>query len=495
MFRAGLIQRIASACRRAAGAARAMAAPALTAALALAGSVPAAAQTVVIASETAPTVRLHVPAGKSAPLPVDPQVSSVVVAQPDTAKVGQAGPHELYVMGRDVGATNILVYGPGAQLLQQVEVDVGYDAPQIAADIAAALPRERITVTDLSQAVLLTGHVSSTEAAETARAIAERSAPEAVISHLDVHPSQVLLEVRLVETSSIRLREISAQLAASDHAHLAGRIGSGFLGTETPFTQIDAPGGAGRFDLDARLQALEQKGEARILAQPSLVALTGEPASFRAGGELPYPVPQSRDRLAIEFRPYGTAVAFQPEVQANGMIRVFLKAEVSGLDTANSIRIGGVRVPGLITRRVTTAADLRDGQTLMFAGLSEDNRDLAAQGAPLVSRIPVVGPMLTSWRARHSRRELAVFVTPRLLDGAATPADVGVPQLAQAPPTAPAAEPPHRSPADRALADARRVTHKALELPRRGWSAVRTWTGRLWAAATAPPPQTVVAAR
>jgi pilus assembly protein CpaC len=297
-----------------------------------------------------------------------------------------------------------------------------------------------------------------------------------------------------VETSSIRLREISAQLAASDRVHLAGRIGSGFLGAETPFTQIDAPGGAGRFDLDARLQALEAKGEARILAQPSLVALTGEPASFHAGGELPYPVPQSRDRLAIEFRPYGTAVAFQPDVQANGLIRVSLNAEVSSLDTANSVRVGGVTVPGLITRRVTTAADLRDGETLMFAGLSEDNRDLAAEGAPLLSRIPLIGPALTSWRARHSRRELAIFVTPRLLSGAATPADVGVPRLAEAATPLPT-EASSRRAGDRAMTDARRLAHGALELPRRGWRVVRTWTDRLWAAATAPRPEAVVAAR
>ncbi|HET6970779.1 MAG TPA: pilus assembly protein N-terminal domain-containing protein, partial [Phenylobacterium sp.] len=335
--------------------------------LALMAAAPAAAEDV--ASEAAPSITLHVPVGKSAALPVSDQVTSVVVGQPDTAKVGVSGPHGLYVMGRDVGATNLLVYGPNARLLQVVNVDVGYDAQQIEADIAEALPGEQIRVVDLSQGVLLTGQVSSSEAARTALDLAERSAPDAVVSHLEVRPSQVLLQVRLVEASSSRLREISTALAASDRVHFGAVVGGGLIGPEAAFTQIEAPGGAGRFDLDARLQALEQKGELHILAQPTLAALTGERASFRAGGEIPYPVPEGRSRVTIQFRPYGAGLVFQPDVQANGFIRIRLTTEVSAVDPAHGVRLYGVNTPALLTRRVSSAADMRDGETLMFAGL------------------------------------------------------------------------------------------------------------------------------
>jgi len=161
----------------------------------LAAATPAAAQ--VLASESVTTTTLHVPAGKSAPLMVGADVERIVVAQPEIAKVDQVGPQSLYVLGRDIGQTNLLIYGAGGRLLRTVDVEVGYDAPQLQADLRDALPAERIAVQSLTGGLLLTGAVSTSEAQATAEALAEHAAPGSVVSILDVRPSQVRLEVRL----------------------------------------------------------------------------------------------------------------------------------------------------------------------------------------------------------------------------------------------------------------------------------------------------------
>ena len=470
----------------------------LAAVLALAGSPAQAADAEYLAPETSAVSTLHVPVGKSAALRVNGPVSRIVIAQPEIAQVAAAGPHGVYVMGRDHGATNLLVYGRGSELLQVVNIAVGYDGRQLEDDLRAALPDERVTVETLNDGLLLRGQVSSSEAADAVTALAEHAAPGAVVSQLDVRPSQVMLEVQLVEIGDESLRDLGVQLAA-DGSHLTLRSGSGLVGADTPQTRARVHTNLAGLDLNAAVQALESRGEARTVAQPRLVAMSGEKAGFLSGGEFPFPVPQGDGKITIQFRPYGAQLNVVPTVQGNGMIRLRLASELSSLDPRNALTVGGVTVPALLTRRASTTADLKDGETLLIAGLFQDGSDTQTNSTPFLGRL------LASERYHAQRLQLSLLVTAHLVGGSASDARQAR-DLAKAdeivsrevdPAPAPKAAKPSRLPkfiaksplASAVVTRATEVAHKVLDLPRKGWTLVQSWTRRAvgTARARAPP--------
>ena len=460
----------------------------LAATLAWSGAGAATAQT--MSPEPAPKVAVQMAVGKSEPLVLDGPVSRVVVSQPETAKVAVAGPGAIYVMGRDVGATNLLVYGPGDRLLQMFDVNVGYDGRQLEADIRESLPGDRIEVATLSTGVVLRGSVSTPEAKAVALDLAERAAPDAVISTLEVRPHQVLLEVQLVEASEEDLRDIGFDVSATG-PRLTAASGSGLVGASPPHDTIRVQGTAGDLRLDAALRALETRGAARILARPQLLALSGETAAFRSGGEFPFPVP-TRDGVTVEFRPYGTALAMRPTVQANGLIRLELTSEVSSLDPRNSLRVQGFTVPALLTRKVSTTLEVRDGERFLFAGLFSETDERQAAQTPGLSDLPGVGRLFRAQRDRSQRLQLALIVTARLVEG--PNADAGTPrepdELLDEPTEAraaairptPSADRAKRTDSPIARAVAQRVAtlaHALAEGPGRAWTVARAWSRQL----------------
>jgi pilus assembly protein CpaC len=470
----------------------------LAAVLAFAAAPAQATDAEYLAPEASVVSTLHVPVGKSAALRVEGPVSRIVIAQPEIAQVAAAGPHSVYVMGRDHGATNLLVYGRGAELLQVVNIAVGYDGPQLEDDLRAALPDERVTVESLNGGLLLRGQVSTSEAAAMVVALAEHAAPGAIISQLDVRPSQVMLEVKLVEIGDDTLRDLGVQVAA-DGSHLTLRSGSGLVGAGAPQTRVRAHGDLAGLDLTAALQALEQRGEARIVAQPRLVALSGEKAGFLAGGEFPYPVPQDDGKVTIEFRPYGASLNVIPTVQTNGMIRLRLASELSSLDSRNALQLAGGTVSALLTRRASTTADVKDGETLLIAGLFQDGSEAHSNATPYLGRLPA------SERARRQRLQLSIMVTAHLVGGPASDArqardlaradEIESREVDPAPPKvrlAKAGRLPRlvaRSPlASAVVARAASVGHAVLDLPRKGWTLVQAWARRTVGAARARAP-------
>lgn len=394
------------------GACRDLGAP-LGLALMLLSIHPAAAQTML--AEPSATSTLHVAVGKSAPFSLYGDVRRVVVAQPDIAKVDTAGPNSLYVIGREVGSTNLLVYGPDALLLQVVNIDVGYDGPQLSEELAAALPGEAITAEALSTGILLRGSVSNPEAAAVAEDLADRAAPGEVTTLIDVRPHQVMLEVKLIEASEEDLRDIGVDLSATGD-HVSALTGAGLFGVDAPQSVIRGGGRVAGLDLDAALLSLERRGAVRILARPRLLALSGHKASFQSGGEFPYPVP-SRDGVTIEFRSYGTSIAVLPTVQANGLIRLALSSEVSSVDSRNSIRIGAIAVPALSTRKVETTLEVRDGERFLFAGLFSDVEEDKASQTPWMADLPMVGGLFRANFVRSQRLQLAIIVTASVVEG------------------------------------------------------------------------------
>lgn len=397
-------------------------------------------------SEPVASATVQAPLDTAIGLRADGPVGKVVVSQPETAQVGAAGPDGLYVIGSQPGTTNLLVYDREGRLTQTLDVQVGPDALALRELLAAALPGEAIAVKALSSSLLLEGEVSSPSVAAIAETLAERIAPDAVISRLHARRSQVLLDVRIMEVSTRGLREISGAIAITNGPELAVDIGGGGIGLDTPHGIAQVRGGSGRLDFEATVRALEDKGQLRVVAQPSLVTLSGETASFQAGGEFPFPTPQDEDKIAIEFRPYGAAMTFKPVVQENGLIRVSLDAELSDIDPSVGLRVAGLSVPGLKVRRVTTVAELRDGEAFLIAGLFEDSSVTLSREPPFLSRVPVLGrllgPVFSAVRKKETRRELAIVVTPHVGRQATSP--LGERSLLAQIETAPArvAEPP-----------------------------------------------------
>jgi pilus assembly protein CpaC len=370
-------------------------------------------------SEYARSRTINVPKNKSLSFRLDSPASKIVVAQPETAQIVATTDRSFYVRGKALGATNLLIYGQGGQLQEVVDIRVGYDAEALQADLAAALPGEVVEVRNLGEGLLLTGEVSTTAVQNRAKSLAEKFAPEAVTSALTVRASQqVILEVRVLEAGRSALKEAGFDITAANNSHFALATGSGLLGSISPQGALRLSGSIGTANVDVVLRALEEKGVIRTLARPNLVALSGEKAKFLAGGEFPFPIPQDRDTIGVEFREYGVKLEFEPVVQDNGLIRLRVAPEVSQLDTRNSLRVLGVDVPALTVRRTETTVELKEGEAFAVAGLFQQDYVNQVRQLPGMGDVPVLGPLFRSSRWRRQETELVVIVTPRLATAA-----------------------------------------------------------------------------
>jgi len=385
---------------------------AFAATLALLAAAPAAAD--AFPSEQAPSRVIHVPRDKSLSFRLDAPASKIVVAQPDTAEIVATTDHSFYVRGREYGATNLLVYGPGGRLKEVIDVRVGYDAAALEDDLRRALPGEDVRVQTLGEGLLLTGLVSTPSVAARAKALADRYAPDAVTSTLTVQAAQqVVLEVRVLEATRSALQDFGLSGLIQGNDFVFG-YGNGVLGNSAPNGVLQISGRSGSVSFDLELQALEEKGVIRTLARPNLVAVSGEKASFLAGGEFPYPVPQDLDKITLEFRTYGVKLDFQPFVQDNGLIKLMVAPEVSQLDPANALRVNGITVPGLITRRTSTTVELKSGDSFAVAGLLQNDYQNLIRQFPVLGDIPVLSALFRSSRWKRNETELVIVVTPRL---------------------------------------------------------------------------------
>lgn len=391
---------------------------ALACALTLAVAHPAPAD--VFHSEPVRHRVIYVPRDKSLAFRLDGPASKIVVAQPDTAEVVATTDHSFYIQGKQLGSTNLLVYGAGGALHEVIDVRVGIDAQGLQEDLAAAFPGDPIRVRALGEGVLLEGDVANTGVAARAAAMAQRYAPNAVTSNLTVRSAQeVVLEVRVLEANRNLTHDMGVQ-GKVQNGSFAFAWGSGLIGANSPSTLLSLTGGSGSTSIDVQLQALEAKGVVRMLARPNLVAVSGEKASFLAGGEYPYPVPQMGSggagaTITIEFREYGVKLDFKPVVQDNGFIRMEVSPEVSQLDFTNSLRIQGYTVPGLSSRKTSTTVDLRNGDSLAIGGLYQRDYTNDVSQVPGIANVPVLGALFRSARFQKSETELMIIVTPRLV--------------------------------------------------------------------------------
>jgi pilus assembly protein CpaC len=386
------------------------------------------------------TASVVVPVGKSDDVRTDAPFVDIMVGNPDIADVNALTDHTLSILGKKIGTTRVSIYGADKRLIGVFDVEVSYDTSALAAELARRFPRNHLHVSTVNGRILLTGTATDGVSLDQAIQVAKQFGPEIINSVQVAQPQQVMLEVRFVEASREADRELGVQWAIGSQQKsgsvLANLGTAGLIGTATPpFGVIAASVLSQGLQVNATLNALEQRGLARRLAEPNLVALSGETASFLAGGEYPIPVPgQGLGQITVDYKQYGVSLAFTPTVLSGNLINLKIIPEVSQLDPANSVAIGGgIVVPALTVRRATTTLELRDGQSFVLAGLLQNNLSTTQQQLPWIGDVPVIGALLSSKAYQKQETDLVIIVTPHLVqptrpgDMVATPLDNALP--------------------------------------------------------------------
>ncbi|MEL6473076.1 MAG: type II and III secretion system protein family protein [Pseudomonadota bacterium] len=377
---------------------------------------PANAWTVRSASADDETLLLE--RGRSAVIEASAPFATLVVADPNIADAMATSDRSFFLRGAEPGHTTVLIYDERGDLIELIDVQVALGLDALRGDLEALLPGEEISVHAVHDGIFLDGQVTTAEAADLAMKLAERHVPNGVANGMRIGTSeQVLLEVRFVEASRQAVKEfgIGNSIVSGDFTALSdGGTFSG-LAARTVATVTNV----GTENIDLTLSALEDKGVLRTLARPNLVALSGDTASFLAGGEFPVPVAGDGDgNVSISFRKFGVSLEFTPTVLGDGLVNLKVTPEVSALDTANSIRSDGFEIPALSVRRADTAVELRDGQAFAIAGLLQNSYANDIAQTPWLGNVPVIGALFSSKRYQRNETELVIIITPRLVQPA-----------------------------------------------------------------------------
>ena len=372
-------------------------------------------------------------------------VAEVFVADENVADVHASSPSQIYIFGKAAGNTTVYATDRSGRVVYSASVRVGQNLGSVAQMLEVAMPEADITATPMNGMVLLTGTVAQpTDAAEAERLVkALVGANVEVVSRLrTATPQQVYLQVRIAEVSRTLARDIGTNLLSRDSSggFLFG-LGRGSPGTfnvangpANPITGViqqtltgvtfnnpadtTTLGAAGHLlgmDILGTLNLGETTGQVVTLAEPTLVALSGESATFLAGGEFPVPIPQSLGTVTIEYKQYGVGLAFSPTVLENGRISIRVRPEVSELSATGSVRFNGFEIPSLTTRRVETTVELGSGQSFVIGGLMRNSNSNSIDRAPILGNIPILGALFRSTRYRREETELLIVVTPYLV--------------------------------------------------------------------------------
>ncbi len=371
------------------------------------------------ASQNAKTMKIT--KAKPKTVRTDRSFSEIVVGDPEVATVSPLTDRSFYVVGTAPGTTGIALYDSESNLVGLLDIEVGANTNQINAALSAALPKSSVKATTSNGKVILKGKAKGAGAAAKAREIAKKFDPELVDTVKIEGSQQVNLEVRFIEARRTKGKDVSvrtgfnkgsgAALSNAPDSTLTSLLTGGL-----PFGQFVTNIVQSGTNVDLAITALEQKGLARSLAEPNLVALSGDTASFLAGGEFPIPVAQDADTISVQFKPFGVGLKFTPTVLDNGLINLKLAPEVSEIDPTNEVAVGGgISVPGLVVRRAETTLELRDGQTFVLGGLLQKSSTYNKRQLPWIGDVPILGALFRSSDFQKQETDLVIIVTPRLV--------------------------------------------------------------------------------
>ena len=293
------------------------------------------------------------------------------------------------------------------------------DTDQLASTIRASVPDAKIKVGSANGRVVLSGEADDAVAAEKANQIATRfSGKEDVINSVNISSSQqVQLNVRFVEINRQAGQDLGAKYSANFAYGFGGRNVTIDPGTVPAAGTGEIIGSllSNGVSIDIAVKALEERGLARMLAEPNLIARSGETASFLAGGEFPIPVSEDNGKISVTYKKYGVSLDFTPTVLKDGLVSLDIAPEVSSIDASASYNIGNISVPGFIVRRAKTSVDLKNGQSFMIAGLLQTQNDVTTSRIPGLGKMPVLGSLFSSKSYQRRETDLVILVTPYLV--------------------------------------------------------------------------------
>lgn len=391
-------------------------------------------------------------AGTSRVVNLSAVMSDVVIADPSVVDVHVRSQRQLYLIAKGTGQTDVSVTTAGGKVIYRATVRVNNNLTSIDQMLRLAMPESDIVVSTMNKMVLLTGTVAAPEDAAEAERLVSAYVGDGtqVVSRLrTATPLTVNLQVRIAEVSKTLTKTLGFNLATAD-------LTSGFkfgLGQGRGFINdvwtIGGPLGVGKglkpitdgagkvigsgvtsidsgstiaadtnllgLNLLAALDLAENQGLAATLASPNLTALSGETASFLAGGEIPIPRSAGLGEVSVEYKQYGVSLAFTPTVLADGRISMRVRPEVSQIDESSGVRLNNLSVPGIATRRAETTVELGSGQSFMIGGLMTANTGNSMQKTPFLGDLPILGNLFKSSSFQRRETELVIIVTPYLV--------------------------------------------------------------------------------
>ena len=383
---------------------------------------------------------LHVFVGKSVIINVQERLKRVLSSNPAAVETLVTSPTQVVVEGKAAGTSSLILWDEAGNS-QLLDVIVELDVSELRAAIERAYPNQKIDVQVDGARLILSGNVSAPSVAEE---LAKLAAPYGqVVNSLTVpvsHDRQVLLEVKFAEVDRTKLEQLGFNIISTGAANTPGVISTQQFGPPAINGQLTSAIGTPLqgftsslnvtnllniflfrpdLNLGATIQDLQQRSVLEILAEPNLLALNGQKASFLSGGEFPFPVVQGGQNIGavtIQFRPFGVRLDFTANIDQENIIRLHVAPEVSSLDFTNSITISGFTVPAISTRRAETELELKDGQSFGIAGLLDHRAQAQLSKIPGLADIPILGQLFRSKSINRSNAELLVLVTPHIVD-------------------------------------------------------------------------------
>ncbi len=375
--------------------------------------------------------------GKAKRMPFDERVKRANILAPDIADVIPLGTNELLLTAKKSGSTQLIVWLESDHT-QIMDIEVATPVAMLQKRLLNLFPQSKITVEDANGTITLTGQVRDLDTARRAESIAlPYSGANKLVDLLEVGGGQqVMLKVKFAEVSKQAERELGFNFGGQGGKSIfGGGEGPNPIGlTEAADGSLiqAIPSGAGTAAMlgsgafasvafEYFVNAMENNSLLRTLAEPNLITTSGQEASFLAGGQIPYPVPQSGtgagSTITIQWQQYGVQLKFTPIVLGNGRIRLKVNPDVSELDYSHTVSLDGTTVPGLTEHSVDTTVELAEGQTYALAGLLEDEVTASNDQFPILGDIPVLGALFRSVTYQKNQSELVILVTPVLVHG------------------------------------------------------------------------------
>jgi pilus assembly protein CpaC len=389
-------------------------------------------------------------AGTGRVLTLPGAAANVFVADSKIAEVRPASASALFIYGVGAGRTTVAALDAAGALIAQFNVTVqtsNFGAAQAQAEIARLVPHSHVSVRSLPTTLMLSGSVENPADAAQAVAVAQAFAVEkqTVENQMSVRSSvQVTLQVRIVEMSRTLSRQLGVNWQALGNIGQIGKLpalsttlngAAGALASAAAFSSPKNPvltNGLASLGANALLDALSSEGMVRMLAEPNLTVISGQPASFLVGGQFPVPVPGGGlGQVTIDYKNYGVSLSFLPTVFSDGRISVHVAPEVSQLSSANAVTVttsgSSLVIPSLTVRRAETTVELGSGQSFAIGGLLQDTINGNRSGLPYLGDLPIIGPAFRDDQFQRGETEVVILVTPYLVKPVNDPSALRVP--------------------------------------------------------------------